>query len=339
MSNRTRQIHEGNALNKDFIIMTIPLFMMGFFFYGPRVLLLALVAVITASLTDRFAAMLRGRRYDKTENSSITIALIFVLMLPASVRYRVVIAGVLMAVLVAKEAFGGYQSYPFNPSAVGLCVVAVSWPEEIFRYPAPTGWLMKQDLTFAQLQDIWSFKDVTLVPGPSSILRNGGLPKIEFWNLLLGNYGAPLGIGCSLVILSCAGYLLVKKRMSIYAPLFFLGTVALIAFLFPRYTEISWQTWPQDFMLRLQVVKFEGLTGGMVFASVFLISEPGTLPKTKISQCIYGFLLGVAAMMFRYFGTYELGISFAFLLVNALSGYFDRAVSRVGAKRKEAALS
>jgi electron transport complex protein RnfD len=51
---------------------------------------------------------------------------------------------------------------------------------------------------------------------------------------------------------------------------------------------------------------------------------------------IYGVLLGLAAMLFRYYGTYDLGICFSFLIVNAISGYFDRAIARGFANRKGA---
>ena len=127
-----RAIHEDNARNKDFIAMTMPRLAMGVFLYGPRVLLLALVGVITAKLSDRFAALLRGRSYDPTENLSVVVALVIVLMVPATVRYRVVVLAVLAAVLVSKEAFGGPGNYPFNPAAVGYCVEAGSFSEEMF---------------------------------------------------------------------------------------------------------------------------------------------------------------------------------------------------------------
>ncbi len=340
MAEQGIKVHEGHAHNRDFILMTIPLFLMATFFYGPRVLLLALLGVLTARLTDRLATMLRGHRYNRSENSSVVIALLVVLMMPAAVYFRVVVAAVLFAVLVGKEAFGGYKSYPFNPAAVGFCIAAVSWPEQVLRYPAPSGWLFLQNPTFEQLWDVWAFKGVQLAEGPGMTLRGGGLPKIDVWNLLLGNYAGPMGVTCALVIASCAVYLLVKRRIPVLAPALFLGTVAVIAFFFPRYTEVSWATWPQDIEIRLQVVKFEGLCGAQVFAAVFMVGDPGTLPRRRLSQALYGVLLGVACMMFAYYGTFEMGTCFAFLLMNAMSGYIDRLVERFAALlgKKEAAI-
>ena len=76
------------------------------------------------------------------------------------------------------------------------------------------------------------------------------------------------------------------------------------------------------------------LSGAMLFASVFLINDPVTLPKNELSRLVYGILLGVATMMFRYFGNYETGVCFALLAVNSLSGYIDRVVTRLTAHKK-----
>lgn len=339
MSKKPIVIHEGNAYNRDMIAMTMPLFIMAFFFYGPRVLLMAGMAVITAKLTDRVGALLRGRVYDKTENSSVTIALIIVLIMPATVRYRVVIGAVAVAIMVGKEAFGGFQNYPFNPVAVGFCVAAVSWPKEMFRYPQPSLWMIDRNLGWSEMLKIWRFEDQTLLAGPSAVLRNGAMPSIDTWNLLLGQYAGPLGATSVVVILACAVFLIVKKRLPLAAPVAFVFTAAVIAYVFPRYAGVHWATsmpW-QQVALRLEVVKYEILSGVFVFAAVFMVNEPGTLPKNTVSRLIYGSLMGFMSMMFRYYGTFELGICFSFLLVNAVSGYFDRAVARSSAKRKGAA--
>lgn len=337
MAKRGKRVHEGNAYFRDYIAMTIPLLLMSFFYYGPRVLALALVAVITARIADRFAALLRGRRYDKTENSSTFFALVLVLMMPVSVRYLVVVAAVLVTVFVGKEAFGGYMSYPFNPSAVGFCVAAVSWPAEVLTYPAPAKWMFAPPQNFEQFKALMNFTDTARVEGLSMTLKNGGLPKTDFFSLLLGDYPGAIGVTCNVVILSCVVYLLARKRINLVAPAAFLATAILIAFFFPRYSEIGWQTFPYDIMVRLQVVKYELLGGAFLFSAIFMVPEPGTLPKNTISRLIYGFLLGLATMMFRYYGTFELGVCFAFLLVNAISGYFDRAIAAGQLSRREVA--
>ncbi|MDL2325340.1 RnfABCDGE type electron transport complex subunit D, partial [Ruminococcaceae bacterium OttesenSCG-928-A16] len=207
-------------------------------------------------------------------------------------------------------------------------------PEEIFRYPQPQIWLGGTEATAQNLWNLWTFKDVARVEGPSYILKNGGLPNIDTWNLLLGNYLGPLGVTACLVIVSCAVFLVLKKRLPLAAPITFLCTSVVLIFLFPRAPEGAWLISIFDNPLqRLETVKYEMLSSAYVFSAVFLVAEPGTLPKNRVSQCIYGFLIGVSTIVFRYFGTYELGVCFSILIVNAVSGYFDRTVAGALARR------
>lgn len=334
MNKNPQMVHEAYQANRDVAAMTLPLLFMAVFYFGPRTLVLAVAALLTAKLADRLAAGLRSRRYDKTENSSTPMALIIVLLMPATVPIKVVVMAVLVGVLVGKEAFGGYGSYPFNPAAVGFCAAAVSWPAEVFKYPPPSKWMLVPFTDWQQMFNIWTFKDVALVEGPSYILKSGALPHMDVWSLLFGDYAGPLGATAALVILACWLYLNVKKRTPLSAPLSFLLVCAVIAFVFPRYAGISFETFPHDILTRLDVVKFELLSGGIVFVGVFMVSEPVTLPKNTLSRVMYGALLGLATMMFRYFGTFELGSCFAFLIINSISGFFDRAIASGLARRK-----
>lgn len=310
-------VHPAHEANNDVLYMMLPLLAMATYFYGWRPAILCVVAIVTAIFCDKLVAILRSRPYDKTENSSLVSAMIFVMLLPASVEYYVVIVGVIIVVLIGKAAFGGFGMYPFNPGALGFAVVAVSWPNQAFRYPVP----------FAPLA-LWKPDTGLLVESASHTLRVGGLPNISGMNLVLGNYAGPMGATAILVLLSCAAYLWMRKRFTLAAPVGFFFMCALMAFLFPRLGEIG-ITWPWvDVMARLSVVKFELLTGALLFAGIFLINEPCTLPKSEASRFVYGLVVGFATMMFRYFGSYDLGVCFAILAINSIAGYIDRFVLR-----------
>ncbi len=311
------------GLHRDICIMMLPLLAMAVYLYGLRPALLCLVAMVTANLCDRMVAVVRRRPYQKGEMSSEAFALLMAMLMPASVSYEVLVTAVLVAVLVGKEAFGGYGSYPFHPAAVGYAVAAVSWPEQIFRYPQP----------FSPLP-LGRIEEAALVDSTDHTLRAGGVPAISDLNLLLGNYAGAMGVTAALVIAACSLYLLAQKRITPTAPLCFLGAAALVAFCFPRLGSIPPSAPWQYAAERLSLLKYEMLSGGMLYTAVFLINEPVTLPKTVRGRAAYGLLLGVCAMMFRYYGSYETGVCFALLAVNALSGWLDKALQRP-AKQKE----
>lgn len=323
-------LREDQGFHTDLVYMCLPLIAMAVFFYGPRPALLCAVAVICANLCDRLVALLRGQKYEKGEWSSEAFALLVTLMMPASASYYMVIVGTLAAVLVGKEAFGGYGAYPFHPAAVGYAVAAVSWPEQMFAYPAASL------LAFLPLGGM---SGVQLVESPSHMLREGGLPTIDSVDLVLGNYAGPMGTTVLLVILACALFLLHRRRMGLAAPLSFIAACAFLAFFFPRLGDLAFAAPWEHLIERLQVLKYELCTGGVLFAAVFLINDPVTLPKSTASRVVYGVVLGLMTMMFRYYGTYETGVCFALLAVGAVSGWLDRAVQRAthrkGVMRRE----
>lgn len=327
-------VHEGYKEGKEYILMTMPLYVMSFFYYGPRVLILALVAYVTAVICDRFSCTLRNIKYDKTENSSKFFALVIVLLMPASVPFYVLVSAVIVAILIGKEAFGGYRSYPFNPAAVGICVAAVSWPDKVLKYPEPSVWIFGTGAS-KSLWDTWFFKDAVLHDGIYSSLSRGSIPNVGDIDLLLGNYAGPLGVASLLVIVACAVYLLVRKSINFTAPVSFILVCALIAFVFPRISGLGYGDGIQGRLIHgLQSVKYELISGIILFSAVFMVTEPGTLPKNKMSRLVCGALLGFATMMFNYFGKFEFGVCFALLLVNAISGFVDRLFASTGGSRR-----
>ena len=246
--------------------------------------------------------------------SNESFALIIALLMPATVDWYVVIMAVLAGVLIGKEVFGGYGSYPFNPAAVGYAVAAVSWPEQVFRYPQP----------YTNIP-LW---DATGVPVSSTIsdtLRSGGSLNISAISLVLGEYAAPMGTGAALILLACGLFLWLQKDVRLSASVSFVVTCALIAFLFPRQVGVN----GVDIALRLQCVRDELLTGAMLFSAVFLLNEPYTCAHHHLGRILYGVLVGAITMGFRYYGVYETGVCFALLTVNSISGWMDRTESRL----------
>ena len=123
------QLQKTGRYYKHICFMAVPVLCMACFLYGVRPLLLCGIAVLTGNLCDRLVSLLRRRVYQGSDFSNESFALVIALLMPVTVDIYVLIAAVLAGVLIGKEIFGGYGSYPFNPAAVGYVVAAVSWPE------------------------------------------------------------------------------------------------------------------------------------------------------------------------------------------------------------------
>ena len=239
--------------------------------------------------------------------------------MPATVDWYVLAAAILAGALIGKEVFGGYGSYPFHPAAVGYAVAAVSWPEQVFRYPAP----------YANIP-LWDASGVATSSTISDNLRSGGLINISALSLVLGEYAAPMGTGAAIVLVACGLFLWMQKDVRLSASLSFLITAGLIVFFFPRQLGLTEGTaFTAGLVFRLRCVRDEMLTGAMLFSAVFLLNEPYTCAHHRRGRILYGAMVGAFTMGFRYFGVYETGVCFAILAVNSISGWLDRTEVRL----------
>ena len=328
-----QQLQKTGKYYKHICWMAVPLLCMACFLYGLRPLLLCGIAMLTGNLCDRLVSLLRHRVYQNSDLSNESFGLVIALLMPVTVDIYVLVAAVLAGVLIGKEIFGGYGSYPFNPAAVGYAVAAVSWPEQVFRYPQP----------YTPLP-LWNASAVPVGSTIEDTLRSGGILNLNALAIALGEFAAPMGTGAALVILACGLVLWTQKDVHIGATVSFLVTCGLIAFFFPRQVGLADSTFFNSLLPRLQGARDELHTGAMLFCAVFLLNEPYTCAHHRLGRILYGALVGAATMGFRYFGVYETGVCFALLAVNSVSALIDRTeerlyrlLHRLPSERKEAA--
>ena len=282
---------------KHICFLCVPLLCVSCYLYGLRPLLLCGFAVLMGNLCDRLISLLRRRVYQAGDYSNESFALVITLLMPATVDWYVLAAAILAGALIGKEVFGGYGSYPFHPAAVGYAVAAVSWPEQVFRYPAP----------YANIP-LWDASGVATSSTISDTLRSGA----------------------AIVLVACGLFLWMQKDVRLSASLSFLITAGLIVFFFPRQLGLTEGTaFTAGLVFRLRCVRDEMLTGAMLFSAVFLLNEPYTCAHHRRGRILYGVMVGAFTMGFRYFGVYETGVCFAILAVNSISGWLDRTEVRL----------
>ena len=314
-----QQLQKTGKYYKHICWMAVPPLCMACYLYGLRPLLLCGFAVLMGNLCDRLISLLRRRVYQAGDYSNESFALVITLLMPATVDWYVLAAAILAGALIGKEVFGGYGSYPFHPAAVGYAVAAVSWPEQVFRYPAP----------YANIP-LWDASGVATSSTISDTLRSGGLINISALSLVLGEYAAPMGTGAAIVLVACGLFLWMQKDVRLSASLSFLITAGLIVFFFPRQLGLTEGTaFTAGLVFRLRCVRDEMLTGAMLFSAVFLLNEPYTCAHHRRGRILYGAMVGAFTMGFRYFGVYETGVCFAILAVNSISGWLDRTEVRL----------
>lgn len=290
----------------DAIIALLPLYLMAYYFYGHRSIALGLLSVFTCLAADCLCVLLRGKRINLRDFSAVVTGMIIPLLLPATIPYHIVVIGGIFAIVFVKQPFGGVGQNLFNPAAGAFALMAISWPEHVFFYPVP---LQQIDLLG---------ESAKLVEGAAHTIKLGGVPVINTLDMVTGNFAGPMGATNILVLSTCLIYLIFRKTVSWQTPVTFLGTVAVIAYFFPRIPATG-----------MQSVTLEMLSGTLMFGAVFMLTDPVTSPKRGLSKYLYGAVAGIVTMVFRRYGGYEQSVMFAILLMNAFSPVFDRLSEKI----------
>lgn len=291
---------KSSANNMIFVLMF--LYLIGIFYYGLSCVILGVVGVLTAVIFDFFMSMMRGRKWDRSDNTSICIALTLVALLPASAPLWMPVMGVIVALGIAKYPFGGIGSYVVNPVALAYSFLVLNFSDIILKYPVPF-----------QKVAILQEAGVELAYSPASALKNMGVPAASWLDLILGNMAGPIGAGCALVVIGCGVFLYLQKAIDYRIPVAFLATVAVFALIFPR-VQVG----------RGMSIFYELFTGSTIFCAVFLASDYTINPRRFLGKIVYGVLLGILTMLCKYFGAFDIGFCFAMILSDAAVPFIDR---------------
>lgn len=298
------------TIMRDTIIALIPLYCLACFFYGTRVLVLAMISVLVSTVCDITGVLISGKKISLSDFSPVITGLIIPLLMPASVSYGIVVAADIFAILVAKQPFGGLGQNIFNPAAAGVAFATICWWKEIFSYPAPGIKLAIDSVITPEL-----------MTSPTFVMKLNGTPQNDYMDMLLGNFAGPMGATGTLVLISCFIYLVVRKIASLKISGAYFVVTILMAFLFPRADMTS-----------LQSVCYEFMSGSLLFGAIFLLNDPVTSPQRDLSRIIYGAFTGLVVMLFRRFGKFEDGVVFAILFSNSFVWTVDMACEKVQRK-------
>ncbi len=279
----------------DVFIALIPVYCMSYYFYGKRSLYLLFLSVGISIITD-FICVLMTRKIPNIKDLSMVITgMLIPLLMPVTADWYMVALAVIFAIVVAKHPFGGIGQNVFNPAVAGVAFVTICFPNEMFAYVKP--------FTYLPVNIVQS---ISSVASPAKALSLGGVPSFDLTDMFLGNVPGPMGATNILVLFSCLLYLVVRKTITFSMSGCFLLGASLSALIFPRAD-----------MTGIQSVFYEMMSGYMVITAVFLINDPVTSPKRAFPRCLYGFIAGIVAMLFRHLGRYEESILFAILVMNA----------------------
>jgi Na+-translocating ferredoxin:NAD+ oxidoreductase subunit D len=283
------------ALLVNLIASTVLFTLAGF--EGWRLLLSAGVAIVVGVVVEFM--FYRSWKRPQTilalllRKQSAMIPMMVALLLPLHAPLYLVAVSTLVSVWIAKLVFGGFGNSIFQNATVGVLFAYVSFGPQIALTPA----LIEQGV----------FYPIDVL---KNALFNNTTSGLDVMALLVGGeyYTIAAGAMSGLVLLGIWLVLSVTKTID-----WILGATYL-AVVFTISTIVGGTA-----------LGFEMLVTGMVlFAAVFLVSDPVTSPTTRNTKVLYAVIVAVVTVMIRVLGNNTEGVLFAILIGNVVTPYMNR---------------
>ena len=293
-----------NRIMLDVVIALLPALGVGVWMLGLRALMVALVCVAGAVAAEFLYSLITRTRNTTLDCSAMVTGLLLAMTLPHTVPYWQAALGSVFAIIIVKSLCGGLGQNIFNPALAARAFLMLIYPVGLTRYAALG-------------------VDAVSSATPLHHMVMPGLPEESLLDMFLGLCPGSIGELSALALLIGGVYLVIRKVISVRIPLAYLGTVAVITLIFPKAGN------PVEWML------YSLLSGGVMLGAIFMATDYATSPATAWGQIIFGIGCGILTVIFRYFGIFPEGVTYAILLMNACVWVIDRytAPRRFGVKK------
>lgn len=299
------------SVMKDVMIALLPATIWGVYIFGIRAALIVLISVASSVLFEMLTQIVLRRTVTIADCSAAVTGLLLALNLSPAVPLYVPVVGSAFAIIVVKQLFGGIGKNVMNPALAARVFLMLAWTNDMTVFP--------------EAFDRTSLGVDAVASATPLVALKGGEVSTSLLDLFLGRVGGCIGEISVLMLLIGGGYLLIRRVIAWHIPVAFLGTVAILTFLFP--------IGGAD---RVEFMVASLCSGGVMLGAFFMATDYVTSPVTPVGRLIFGVGCGAIAVFLRYFSGYNEGVSFAILIMNAFVWYLDMATKpRVFGKKRE----
>lgn len=288
------------------LISLAPIFLFSVYLYGLRTLAVLAVSFVLGVLTEYLIEKKRGK---KTSEAVLVTCALYGMSMPPSVPLWIVGVGIVFAVFMAKEVYGGFGRNIFNPAIAGRLFAYISFATIMQSSYVPAG-------------NFGLPLDAVSGPTPLALMRAG--ESVAPLGLLLGFRPGSIGEGPVLLIVLAAAYLIATKTASWRLIVSTVASGAVLAF--ALLAAGVGKALPMESLL----------AGSFLFVAVFMSTDPVSAPKKNGAQWFYGAIIGVSIVLVRTFSLFPEGTSFGIFIGNMAASLLDDLAAKAKAKKAAA---
>ncbi len=280
------------------------------FGYGLIKILPIIIVTYVSGLTVEII-FAKIRNHQVAEGFFVT-GLLIPMILPPEIPLWIVALATAFSVLFCKEVFGGNGYNFLNPALVARAFIFFSYPKVI------TGdfiWIAGQTDAFSGATPLahLSLGEVSQLP--------------SMMEMLIGTIPGSVGETSKIAILLGAIFLVVTRVASLRIMLsVVVGGLAMGGFLnlIGGNPYFEFPAWQHLFL------------GGFLFGAVFMATDPVSAAHTPVGKIVYGFLIGVMAILIRVVNKgYPEGMMLAILLMNIFAPLIDYIVVQIHIRNRK----
>lgn len=276
----------------DVAIALVPAGAFGIYRFGIKALVLMLVCIAGCVLTEYLYELLMKKPNTITDCSALVTGMLLAYNLPVSMPIWMALIGSIFAILVVKMVFGGLGQNFMNPALGGRCFLVASFGSYM------------NDFSEGIVDAVSNATDAVSGATPLATLKNGG--AVDVMDMFIGNINGTIGEVSALAILIGAGYLLLRRVITLRIPFAYIASFAVFVLLFGG----------KGFDIEFLAAHLFG--GGLMLGAFFMATDYVTSPITVKGQWLFGIFLGLLTGVFRILGSSAEGVSYAIILGNLI---------------------
>ncbi len=282
-----------SRIMRDVMIALLPATAFGVYIFGLNALMVVLVSVVFAMLTEAVIQLLMHKKVTVSDGSAAVTGLLLALNLPPSVPFWIPMLGSVFAIAIVKQAFGGIGHNFINPALAARAFLLASWPTLMTTWTIPGA-------------------DAVSAATPLGALKMGEALS-SYQNMFIGNIGGCIGETSAIALIIGGLYLIARRVIDPRIPVVYIGTVAVF----------TWIAGPQG--LFTGDALYHILGGGLMLGAFFMATDYTTSPMSGTGKIVFAAGCGVLTSVIRLWGGYPEGVSYSIMIMNLVVPLIDKA--------------
>ncbi|MBI9100752.1 MAG: RnfABCDGE type electron transport complex subunit D, partial [Spirochaetaceae bacterium] len=269
------QIHSADSTAKimwTVVLSLLPAGIWGVYVFGVTALTVILVSIAAAVASEALLSLV-DKKMTVGDGSAFLTGLLVGYNMPPQIPLFIPAIASIFAIVVVKWSFGGLGANWMNPALAGRVFVFFSWTGSMTKWLLPSVGRTDAVTGPTPLGSLKSayFATSLNVSGPMEFLQSEGLP-VTYKDLFLGNIPGSIGEISALLLLLGGGFLLFRKIITWHVPLSYMGSFALLIWIFGG-VRMGTGAFTGDVLFHL-------LSGGLMLGALFMATDMATTPLT-----------------------------------------------------------